>query len=220
MKNPSGCGHRNKNGVGFQVTNNVDEAQFAEFPWMAALSFVNENGNSSYICGGSLIHPRVVLTAAHCVDGKPAESLRVRLGEWDTQSTNEIFGHSDHEVAHISSHPEFGNANLFNDIALVVLKTEVRLSVFINTICLPPQNYKFERQTCFASGWGSDKFGADGIHRVNLKKLQLPIVPLRTCQENLRATKLGPRFKIHTNFMCAGGEKDIDTCTGEFNDFD
>lgn len=164
---------------------------------------------------GSLIHPNVVLTAAHCVHGKSADSLEVRLGEWDTQTTQEIFPHSDHQIESIIVHPEFGAANLYNDVALLVLKSPAQLSIHINTICLPPWNMKFNGSSCFASGWGADKFGKEGVYRANLKKLKLPLVPLRDCQDSLRTTKLGPRFRIHTSFICAGGEEDIDTCQGD-----
>jgi plasma kallikrein len=133
----------------------------------------------------------------------------------DTQTTAEILPHSDHEIDQIIIHPDFGQANLYNDIALIVLKNPAQLAVHINTVCLPPQNFKFDGENCFASGWGTDKFGRNDLYRVNLKKLELPAVPLRDCQESLRTTKLGPRFKIHTNFMCAGGERDVDTCTGD-----
>jgi hypothetical protein len=215
-KPSKGCGFRNKNGVGYTLTNRVDEAEYAEFPWMAALLEMNHGGDYDYICGGSLIDENVVLTAAHCVSGKSADSLKVRLGEWDAQTTNEIFPHADHEVAKIIVHPEFRATNLFNDVALLVLKNPAKLSVHINTICLPPTNYRFDEELCFASGWGTRQFGQKDIYRVNLKKVELPVVLPRVCIEQLRKTRLGPRFRLDSSFMCAGGEKDIDTCTGKF----
>lgn len=108
----------------------------------------------------------------------------------------------------------FGPANLFNDVALLILETPVKLSAHINTICLPPQNYTFNRSTCIGTGWGADKFEQRGAYRVNLKKVQLPIVPAKECQDSLRTTKLGAHFKLDSSFLCAGGMKDVDTCTG------
>ena len=46
------------------------QAQFGEFPWMTAVlqtEFVGSEEVNLYVCGGSLIFPDVVLTAAHCV---------------------------------------------------------------------------------------------------------------------------------------------------------
>lgn len=213
---PESCGLRNEQGLGFQITNSVDEAQYAEFPWMAALLQSNSEGDFDYVCGGSLIDPHVILTAAHCVHGKTASELKVRLGEWDPQTEKEILPHYDHEVSQVIIHSDFGETNLFNDVALLVLKKPAHISLQVNTVCLPPQNNKFnDNHDCIASGWGTDKYGHDGIYRANLKKLEMPIVQLKDCQDKLRATALGPRFRIHTSFICAGGEEEIDTCTGD-----
>lgn len=71
---PGKCGQRNFNGVGFRITTPNHEAQFGEFPWMIYLmkspkSSSDYLSSQTYLCGGSLIHRRVVLTATHCVRG-------------------------------------------------------------------------------------------------------------------------------------------------------
>lgn len=213
-----GCGHRNEQGIGFRITGDEDnEAQFGEFPWMIGI-IEKEDNNLVYKCGGSLIHQQVVLTTAHCVINKsPVKTeLYARAGEWDTQTTHELYGHQQMRVNDIIIHEKYYSAALYNDIALLVLKEPFKFADNVDIICLPRGLHDVSNsRNCFASGWGKNKFGKEGIYQVILKKVELPIVPNNVCENKLRTTRLGKFFNLHESFVCAGGDPDKDTCKGD-----
>lgn len=209
---PKGCGNHQKNGIGFTIKQYDSESQFGEFPWMVA---VLKKINVAYQCGGSIIHPKIVLTAAHCLNAKIASDMMVRAGEWDTQTKTEQYPYQDRDVQKFIIHKDYYKGNLANDIALLVLNEPFILGETIQTVCLPPQSVNFEYSRCFASGWGKDVFGKQGKYQVILKKVELPVVPFESCQKSLRTTRVGRSFNLHNSFICAGGEPGKDTCKGD-----
>jgi len=194
------------------------ESEFGEFPWMAALLVEEEALGKTvnvYKCGGSLIAPNVILTGAHCVFDKEPHQLKIRLGEWDTQTSNELFGHVDFVVSRKIVHENFHPKALYNNVALLILSEPAKLGDNIGVLCLPPQGTSFDGARCTASGWGKDHFGKEGKYQVIMKKIDLPIVSHGQCQNALRTTRLGRHFKLHESFTCAGGEPGKDTCRGD-----
>ncbi|KAL4123183.1 hypothetical protein QTP88_015406 [Uroleucon formosanum] len=210
------CGHWNPRGVKFTMTGDShNEAQFGEFPWMIAILKLESNQSTTYICGGSLIHPKVVLTAVHCVIGKKPNELVIRAGEWDSQTDNEQIPIQDRQALKIINHEDFEPDELLNDIALIIVTKPFSLREHVGTTCLPSPNYVFSEQRCYASGWGKNVFGKLGVNKAILKKIDLPIVSRISCLELLRKTRLGDHYILPKSFMCAGGEIGKDTCQGD-----
>merc|ERR1712073_57249 len=99
--------------------------------------------------------------------------------------------------------------------AVLYTSQDFDLQAHIDTICLPQPEELFNGQTCFATGWGKDQFGAAGNYQVVLKEIDLPVVGHDQCEASLRTTRLGKRFQLDDSFICAGGVDGKDTCKGD-----
>uniref|UniRef100_A0A3F2YW18 Phenoloxidase-activating factor 2 n=1 Tax=Anopheles dirus TaxID=7168 RepID=A0A3F2YW18_9DIPT len=215
------CGLRNSNGVGFRIgAGKVEEAEFGEFPWSLLVLekqqiFDFDDSKEVYACVASLLAPNVALTVAHCVNGKTASALVVRAGEWDTRTDSETLPYQDNKVQDIRIHEQYNKHHHF-DVALLVLERPFLSSDNVQTICLPPPGLRPTVGTeCLTGGWGKDRFGEAGVYQQILKRVTLPIVDGGECQQALRRTRLGAAYKLHSSFLCAGGKKDADVCSGD-----
>ncbi|XP_045530298.1 phenoloxidase-activating factor 2-like [Pieris brassicae] len=210
------CGKHNPNGIQMStVVDNDSEAKFAEFPWIAAVFVMKQRKlRRVYMGAGSIIHPEVVLTAAHITGGV----MSVRAGEWDSMSSKELFDHQDIDVGEIVVHELYTphRKNMQYDIAMLILSSPLMLTVHVGVVCLPPPGTATTPAgtRCLATGWGKDKF-QNGQYQNILKKIELPVVDRRHCENLLRRTRLTYRYKLHSSFMCAGGKADKDTCVGD-----
>lgn len=131
---------------------NGTEAPAADQPWMAALLIGGDSEASPqqrHFCGGALIAPQWVLTAAHCAAAEERGPVDVWLGSNDLGSgAGEL-----HRVAEFITHPFYDKAALYIDIALLRLETPSTL----RPINLPTRalENQFYGQALTLFGWGA-----------------------------------------------------------------
>ncbi|XP_077290847.1 phenoloxidase-activating factor 2-like [Arctopsyche grandis] len=216
------CGKINAKGLGSLTSKKNNSAEFGEFPWIVAITreiLIGDKKIVVYVCGGSLIHPKVVITSANCVTSYTKSStskLKICAGAWDSHTKDQTFPRQERNISKIVIHPAHHENALYNDIAVLILDVPINDSYdHIGYICLPPAGEAEPDSRCFASGWGKDVFGSIGSYQTILKKVELPIVERSKCETDLRKTILGEFFELHHSFICAGGEPKRDMCTGD-----
>ncbi|XP_013391987.1 tolloid-like protein 2 isoform X2 [Lingula anatina] len=187
-----------------------EEVSLHSWPWMVSL-FSYEGGY--HVCGGSLIAPDWILTAAHCVDGdlSTPSYWRVVVGEHDTEEVEgSPLNVQVRTVKEIFSHEGYDGGSLDNDIALMKLDRPVTYSPERSPVCLPePGDAVVAGTTCYVTGWG--KLGEQEGSPSILQEVQVPVVARADC--NAANAYDG---EITSNMICAGvqgGGKD--SCQGD-----
>ncbi|CAH1398367.1 unnamed protein product [Nezara viridula] len=214
----TGCGRRRfpaNLDTSLKVTGgdkNVPQQTFyGEAPWMVVI--LQKKEALTFKCGGTLITPNVVLTAAHCVKNTPIEEISVRAGEYDNRITNKPIPSQTQRVRKVESHPDFNSGNLHNDIALIFLEQPMQLNPVVDVICGPQKGEAVIGSDCVVTGWGRN--AQNGSYQAVLSKVNLPLKTRESCLEKLRTSRLGVRFILHEGFICAGGDDKRDTCKGD-----
>ena len=116
-----------------RVIGGQDAAKGA-WPWQAGIY-----RRDYFICGGTLIAPNWVLTAAHCVvsGGSVASASDFEVVVGDLHREINDTTEQRHQVDLIIAHPNYDGSSINNDIALMKLKTPVMINNHVLTACIP-----------------------------------------------------------------------------------
>lgn len=186
-----------------------EDAIPGKWPWLVELSHSNKPYEDQF-CGGSLIKPDWVVTAAHCMEGENVNSFQVIANIYDLKKDTG----QNIKIKRIISHPKYigGDAADF-DIALIQLKEPVKNAV---TIPLITGNPNLTGINATVIGWGNmSSDGYNNFYPFKLQEVQIPIVSNQECRDVFEQHGDSPSI-ISANMLCAGlftGGKDA--CQGD-----
>ncbi|XP_041819476.1 ovochymase-1 isoform X2 [Chelmon rostratus] len=177
------------------------EAWAHSWPWQVSLQFA-----SMPACGGAVINPLWVISAAHCFKRyNKASFWTVLAGKHDLDNPHEP-GQQVVGVSVIISHHGYNTRTKAGDMALLKLQQPLVFGRFVRPIDvwmtpLPPF------RNCTITGWGSTRENGPRVHR--LQEVNVTILPPGVCNQYYHG-------RIRPSMFCAGKDGGgVDACQGD-----
>ncbi|WSQ12685.1 serine protease [Streptomyces sp. NBC_01231] len=169
------------------------------YPFMMQITDASQN----QFCGGTLVSPTKVVTAAHCMVGETTSSVRVVGGRTYLNGTNGTVS----RVSKIWVHPSYTDATNGDDVAVLTLSTSMPYTT-ASYVSSSQTSIYAAGTTARIVGWGTTS--ANGSSSNQLRTATVPTVSNTSC-----ASSYGSDF-IASDMVCAGYTSGgVDTCQGD-----
>lgn len=149
------------------------------WPWQLLLVNYSYGGIPQSFCGASLITPKHVLTAAHCVFGLSPRYVGV-IPSLHVFNVSTWFKDFAYMAERIYAHESFDDRSGVDDIAVIRLRTPIPLDDHVSPVCLSLADPKNEKlipgDEVVATGWGALE-GANFTLPKVLQQVRLQYVP-------------------------------------------
>ncbi|XP_032711615.1 serine protease 52-like [Lontra canadensis] len=194
------CGQRKSSRLEKSETLEIvggEPADITDFPWQVSILH-----RRRHICGGSILSRWWILTAAHCFINRHKSDLEIIHSERSTGTKKS----KRMKVDKLITHPYFDSWLLDNDIALLLLKSPLKLDAEKVPICLSEVTDIESWRNCWVTGWGITVPMKSMSQQLN--KVSLDLVKWETCSSVM--------YVLTRNMLCArNAEEGKDACQGD-----
>ncbi|SDG91285.1 Trypsin [Lentzea fradiae] len=174
-------------------------ASTAEYPWVVYLA----TSSGSQYCGGTLVAPDKVVTAAHCTVGDSPSVVRVVAGRDDKNSSAGTVA----RVTKIWIHPSYRDVTRGYDVSVLTLDRNLSQTPLPFATSADSALYAAGTSSTIL-GWGRTSSGGSASRY--LLKATVPLTSSSSC-----SSSYGGSFNA-THMVCAGyPQGGTDTCQGD-----
>jgi len=188
-----------------------EDATPGQFPFQVSIQITPIFGDTYHSCGGVILNPTHIATAAHCVEGRVLNQVSVLAGAHNMK-VNEPTQQRRYPKRLIW-HDFFDSELLNHDCAVITVTEPFQINEWVQPLRLAEAGYDATGSNCTNSGWGNanPSGGTPVIIPDALQFVTLEAIP----QENCTAAYIG-ESPVDETMVCARGLTD-DSYTGSCN---